>query len=212
MAQLTRIVCGYLAVDRRLCGALIDALPRVFRVRAGAGEVHSWLQTYLRIHLVAGSEHQPGAACVLAKLSELMFVEAVRRYVDALPAEQSGWLAGLNDRFVGKALGLMHGSATRSWTVDDLAREVGLSRSAFADRFTALIGRSPMQYLTQWRLTLAAHALQTTRKPASVVALEVGYDSEAAFSRAFRRAFGAPPATWRRRGTGDDGAATGDLR
>ena len=143
---------------------------------------------------------------MLAKLSELMFVEAIRRYVESLPAEQSGWLSGLKDPYVGKALGLMHGSPARPWTVDSLAREVGLSRSGLADRFTALIGKSPMQYLTQWRLTLAAHLLQTTSKPASVVAYEVGYDSEAAFNRAFRREFGAPPATWRRSGASSTSA------
>ncbi len=204
--DVTRVVCGYLAIDRRLCAALVGALPRVFRVNAGCGEVNAWLQTYLRIRVIERGELQPGGACVLAKLSELMFVEAIRRYVESLPAEQSGWLSGLKDPYVGKVLGLMHGSPTRSWTVDGLAREVGLSRSGLADRFTALIGKSPMQYLTQWRLTLAAHLLQTTSKPASVVAYEVGYESEAAFNRAFRREFGAPPATWRRSGANSTGA------
>ena len=196
--QRTRLVCGYLAIDRRLCAALIDALPRAFRVSAGSSEVSAWLQTYLRIWLIERGEDQPGGACVLAKLSELMFVEAVRRYVESLPADQAGWLSGLKDPYVGKVLGLMHGHPTRAWTVESLAREVGLSRSALADRFTALLGRSPMQYLTQWRLTLAAHLLRTTTKSASVVAYDVGYESEAAFNRAFRREFGAPPATWRR--------------
>jgi len=205
--EMTRIVCGYLAVDHRLCAALIGALPRVFRVSAGSGEVNTWLQTYLRIRLIERGEDQPGGACVLAKLSELMFIEAIRRYVESLPAEQSGWLSGLKDPFVSKVLGLMHGNPTRSWTVESLAREVGLSRSGLADRFTALLGKSPMQYLTQWRLTLAAHLLRTTSKSASVVAFEVGYESEAAFSRAFRREFGAPPAAWRR---SDVNAATSD--
>lgn len=203
--ELTRLVCGYLAIDRRLCAALIAALPRVFRVSSGSSEVNAWLQTYLRIRLIERGEAQPGGACVLAKLSELMFVEAVRRYVESLPVEQSGWLSGLKDPFVGKVLGLMHSSPTRSWTVDSLAREVGLSRSGLADRFAALIGKAPMQYLTHWRLTLAAHLLQTTTKAASVVAYEVGYESEAAFNRAFKREFGAPPAAWRR----SDGGASG---
>jgi AraC family transcriptional regulator, alkane utilization regulator len=202
---VTRLVCGYLAIDQRLCAALIGALPRVFRVSAGSSEVSAWLQTYLRIRVIERGEEQPGGACVLAKLSELMFVEAVRRYVESLPANQSGWLSGLKDPYVGKVLGLMHGSPTRSWTVESLAREVGLSRSALADRFTALLGKSPMQYLTHWRLTLAAHLLRTTNKSASVVAFEVGYESEAAFNRAFRRAFGAPPAAWRRGDAGSTG-------
>lgn len=195
---LTRLVCGYLAIDHRLCAALIGALPRVFRVSAGSSEVSAWMQTYLRIWLVERGEDQPGGACVLAKLSELMFVEAIRRYVEALPPEQASWLSGLRDPCVGKVLGLMHSDPTRAWTVESLAREVGVSRSALADRFTALLGKSPMQYLTQWRLTLAAHLLRTTNRSASVVAYNVGYESEAAFNRAFRREFGAPPASWRR--------------
>ena len=194
----TRLVCGYLAIDRRLCRPLLDALPRILKIDAKGTEVGAWLQTYVRMRLSAGGEGQPGAACVLAKLSELMFVEAVRRYVETLPAGCAGWLGGLRDPAVGKALGYMHGNPSRRWTVDGLAREIGVSRSALADRFTTLIGRSPMHYLTQWRLALAAHLLQTTTKTASVVAFEVGYDSEAAFSRAFRREFGAPPAAWRR--------------
>ena len=198
--QHTRLVCGYLAIDHRLCGALISALPPAFRVSAGSSEVSAWLQSYLRIWLVERGEDQPGGACVLAKLSELMFVEAIRRYVESLPAGQAGWLSGLKDPFVGKVLGLMHSSSIRAWTVESLAREVGLSRSALADRFTALLGKSPMQYLTRWRLTLAAHLLRTTSKSASAVAYDVGYESEAAFNRAFRREFGAPPATWRKGG------------
>ena len=211
--EKTRLVCGYLAIDHRLCAALISALPRVFRVNTGNSEVSTWLQTYLRIRVVERGEDQPGGACVLGKLSELMFVEAIRRYVESLPEEQSGWLSGLKDPYVGKVLGLMHGSPTQAWTVESLAREVGLSRSALADRFSALLGKSPMQYLTQWRLTLAAHLLRTTSKSASTVAFEVGYESEAAFNRAFRREFGAPPAAWRRgdiRSTSTASAAAAD--
>ena len=129
-----------------------------------------------------------------------MFVEAVRRYVESLPPGQTGWLAGLRDPHVGQALGLIHQSPARPWTVQRLGRAVGRSRSALAERFTALIGQPPMQYLTQWRLALAAHRLQGSQRPAAAVAEEVGYDSEAAFSRAFKREFGLPPAAWRRRG------------
>lgn len=198
--DVCRIVCGFLAIDRRLCGALLQALPPVLRVGAAGNELGAWLQSYVRIQLIERAEEQPGGASVLAKLSELMFIEAIRRYVDSLPPDQSGWLAGLKDRYVGKALGLLHAQPARSWTVDTLAREIGISRSGLADRFTALIGKSPIQYLTHWRLTLAAHLLQSTTKSAAVVAYEVGYESEAAFSRAFRREFGAPPAAWRRNG------------
>jgi AraC-like DNA-binding protein len=195
---MTRIVCGFLAIDRRLCESLLNALPPVLHVCSAGSELGQWLQAFVRIRLVERAEEQPGGASVLAKLSELMFVEAIRRYVDALPQGQAGWLAGLRDPYVGKALGLLHSQPARPWTVDSLAREVGLSRSGLADRFTALIGRSPIQYLTHWRLTLAAHALQTTTRPASAIAYDVGYESEAAFNRAFRREYGAPPAAWRR--------------
>ena len=196
--EMTRLVCGYLAIDRRLCAALIKALPRVFRVSAGSSEVSAWLQTYFRIRLIERGEDQPGGACVLAKLSELMFVEAVRRYVESLPAEQSGWLSGLKDPYVGKVLGLMQASRHVRGRSRASPAKWASRAQALADRFTALIGKSPMQYLTHWRLTLAAHFLRTTNKPASVVAYEVGYESEAAFNRAFRREFGAPPAAWRR--------------
>jgi AraC-like DNA-binding protein len=194
----SRIVCGFLAIDRRLCAALLDALPSVLRVSSAGSELSAWLQSYVRIRLVERAEEQPGGAGVLAKLSELMFLEAIRRYVECLPPGQSGWLAGLKDPCVGKALSLIHSQPARAWTVDGLAREIGISRAGLADRFSGLIGRSPIQYLTQWRLTLAAHLLQTTTKSACVVAYEVGYESEAAFNRAFRREHGAPPATWRK--------------
>jgi AraC-like DNA-binding protein len=200
---LTRVVCGYLALDRKLCGSLISALPPILRVSARSTEVGAWLRTYVRISADERGEERPGGRCVLAKLSELMFVETVRRYVEGLPPGQRGWLAGLRDPYIGRALGLLHASPSRQWTVELLAREIGLSRSALAERFTELIGQPPMQYLTQWRLLLAAHVLQTTTRSAAVVAEEVGYDSESAFSRAFRREFGLPPATWRRKGRTD---------
>jgi AraC family transcriptional regulator, alkane utilization regulator len=127
-------------------------------------------------------------------------IEAVRRHVETLPPGQTGWLAGLRDPHVGQALGLIHQSPARPWTVQSLGRAVGLSRSTLAERFSALIGQPPMQYLTQWRLALAAHQLQVSQRPAGSVAEEVGYDSVAAFGRAFKRKFGMPPAAWRRRG------------
>jgi AraC-like DNA-binding protein len=137
---------------------------------------------------------------VLAKLSELLFVEALRQYIETLPPGQTGWLAGLRDRFVGRALALLHEEPARAWTVDDLARQVGLSRSALADRFVELVGQPPMQYLTHWRLSLAAQQLLSGSRALTHIAEGVGYDSEAAFNRAFKREFGVPPATWRRNG------------
>jgi transcriptional regulator GlxA family with amidase domain len=135
---------------------------------------------------------------VLAKLSELLFVESLRRYADGLPEQQTGWLAGLKDPFVSSALSLLHGQVAQEWTVEDLGREVGLSRSALADRFTRLIGEPPMRYLARWRIQLAAQQLRNSDTSLSRIAEQVGYESEAAFNRAFKRSFGVPPATWRR--------------
>jgi transcriptional regulator GlxA family with amidase domain len=135
---------------------------------------------------------------MLAKLSELLFVEAMRRYVESLPPEGKGWLAGVRDAHIGRALALMHGDPGRAWSVDELAREVALSRSALADRFTALVGEPPIQYLMRWRLALAAQTLRAGSDSIGRVAERSGYESEAAFSRAFKREFGAPPAAWRK--------------
>jgi AraC-like DNA-binding protein len=195
---LTRIACGYFALDRRLCRGLLAALPRIVRIDGSEGDLRDWLHTYMQMRAAACHGLRPGGACILSKLSELMFIEAVRRCVDALPPGQTGWLAGLRDAHVGQALALIHQAPARAWTVQALGRAVGLSRSALAERFSQLIGQPPMQYLTQWRLTLAAHRLKVSQRPAAVVAEEVGYDSEAAFSRAFKREFGLPPAAWRR--------------
>jgi AraC-like DNA-binding protein len=137
---------------------------------------------------------------MLAKLSVLMFVEAMRRYAENLPLEGKGWLAGGRDAHVGRALAMLHGDPGKSWTVDELAREVALSRSALAERFAALVGEPPMQYLMRWRLALAAQSLRSTGDSIGRVAARSGYESEAAFSRAFKREFGKPPAAWRKTG------------
>jgi AraC-like DNA-binding protein len=135
---------------------------------------------------------------VLARLSEVLFAEAVRLYVDQMPAGGSGWLAALRDRYVGRTLDLLHQQPAHRWTVDELAHRVGLSRSALAQRFSALLGASPMQYLTRWRMLLASRHLRESRASVLQVATEVGYESEAAFNRAFKRELGLPPAAWRR--------------
>lgn len=135
---------------------------------------------------------------MLTRLAELMFVEVLRRYMETLPPGRQGWLAGLRDNVVGRGLGLLHGAPAHAWTIDELAGDVAMSRSAFADRFTAIVGQPPMQYLAQWRMQLAAGRLATGNAKVAAIAEEVGYDSEAAFSRAFKRLMGVSPATWRR--------------
>lgn len=195
---LTRMVCGYLACESSLFHTVLAALPRLMIIPMRDTPGGQWLMSSIQFSLAECAAPQAGAGTVLAKLSELMFVEAIRRHIESLPPEQQGWLAGLRDRFVGKALALMHSRPAHAWTVDELASHVGLSRSALADRFGALIGCPPMQYLTRWRLQLAANLLRTSRRPLAAIAAEVGYESEAAFSRAFKRELGSAPAVWRR--------------
>jgi len=146
----------------------------------------------------ASNQRQPGAVAVLERMGETMFADAVRRYLARLPKESTGWLAGLRDRQVGRALALIHENPGRAWTIAQLAAEVALSRSAFCARFQRLVGLPPMQYLTHWRMEAAATLLRESRAPVAAVALEVGYESEAAFARAFKRLLGTPPARWRR--------------
>ena len=195
---VTRMVCGFLGGENVLGNPLLGALPRIFKVDM-KGSQAAWLQSSLQFAAEEAAQMRSGSTTVLGKLSELLFVEAIRRYIDTLPAEQSGWLAGLRDRFVGRALAQLHAQPARAWTVDALAGEVGLSRSALAQRFTDLVGVPPMQYLARWRLQIAAQQLRTSDHPLAAVAVDVGYDSEAAFNRAFKREFGMPPATWRKR-------------
>ena len=194
----TRFVCGFLACDRRLCRPLLDALPRILRVPVGDGPAGAWVMSTLRRGAEESLAPRPGAQAVLAKLSELVFVEAIRRYIESLPQEQRGWFSGLRDPHVGRALALMHAQPARAWTVEELAREVAASRSVLAERFVGLIGEPPMQYLTRWRLALAAQDLGSGNDPLGRIAAQVGYESEAAFNRAFKREFGMPPAAWRR--------------
>jgi AraC-like DNA-binding protein len=196
--EVTRMVCGYLACDSSLFDTVLAALPRVMVVSMREGPGAQWLASSIRFSIAESAAQRAGAGTVLAKLSELMFVEAIRRYIEGLPAEQTGWLAGLRDRFVGKTLALIHSKPAHPWTVEELAGRVGLSRSALAERFTGLIGQPPMQYLTRWRLQLAANLLRASSRNVASVAAGVGYDSEAAFSRAFKRELGITPAAWRR--------------
>jgi len=201
----TRFVCGYLACSRSVCRPLLDALPRVLRIPIGDGPAATMLRELLRVGVRESSASQPGAESMLAKLSELMFVEAMRRYVANFPPEGKGWLAGVRDAQIGRTLALMHGDPGRVWTVDELAREVALSRSALAERFVALVGEPPMQYLMRWRLALAAQTLRSGGDAVARVAERSGYESESAFIRAFKREFGMPPAAWRRQGMRNPG-------
>jgi AraC-like DNA-binding protein len=194
----TRLICGFLACDDTLTNPVLSALPRMFKIDMRNDARSAWLESSLRLAAVEAAELRVGSAIVLGRLSELLFVEAVRRCVDSLPADRKGWLAGVSDRFVGRSLALMHAQPAHGWTVDELARKAGLSRSALAQRFTQLLGQPPMQYLARWRLQIAAQALRDGAQSLTAIAERVGYESEAAFNRAFKREFGLPPASWRR--------------
>lgn len=196
--EATRLVCGYLACDRSMSRLLLDALPRVLLIPMREGPAARMLQELLRLGVHESAASRPGAESLLAKLSELMFVEAMRAYVETLPPGGKGWLAGVRDAHVGRALALLHAQPKRDWTVEDLAHEAALSRSALAERFASVVGEPPMQYLMRWRLALAAAALRSSDRAIARVAEDYGYESESAFNRAFKREFDVPPAAWRR--------------
>ncbi len=193
----TVIVCGFLGCDARPFNPLLAAMPRVIHMR-GLAQDSSWVGTFLRSVVEESSRKRPGGEAVLERMSEMLFVEVLRRYVDTMPAEQTGWLAGMRDQSVGRALALMHDRPAEAWTIERLGEETGLSRSALHERFVHFIGQPPMQYLAAWRMQLAAGLLRDTDSKVIEVALDVGYENEAAFSRAFRRAVGESPAAWRK--------------
>ena len=195
--EATHIVCGFLGSDQYR-NPLIASLPSVLTVDMTRAGSHEWIESSLRFALRELDEGAVGTSTVMSRLSELMFVEAVRCYAVALPPEQRGWLAGARDPYVAKALALVHGKPNHPWTAESLAREVSLSRSAFADRFTAVIGVPPKRYVISWRLQLAKEILRAGRRPIAQIAYEVGYEAEEAFIRAFKREFGVSPAAWRR--------------
>jgi AraC-like DNA-binding protein len=194
----TRIICGYLGCERHAEGLFLSGLPAVLKTNVRSSPAGAWIESSIR-HCVSDLElQQAGRLAVLAKLAEALFVETLCRYMDELPAERTGWLAGARDAKVGQALALLHRDPARAWTLPDLARASGTSRTVLAERFTQLMGESPLAYLARWRLQLGARRLLTTNRKVVQVAYDVGYESEAAFNRAFRRAFGAPPARYRR--------------
>jgi AraC-like DNA-binding protein len=195
----TKLVCGFLACDARPFNPLLENLPPVIKAGNPKDNDAGWLGQFIRFAITESTTKRAGGESVLAKLSELMFIEVVRRYLEALPSEQAGWLAGLRDPFIGKALSLLHGSPVYSWTIEELAKQVGLSRSVLAERFTDLVGTPPLHYLAKWRMQIALGILSRGNANVARVAAEIGYESEAAFSRAFKKMMGMPPSTWRRR-------------
>jgi AraC-like DNA-binding protein len=195
---VTRLVCGYLACDTRLAGMLLTGLPPVVRVNVRGSNAGVWLESSVRYALAEARSPRPGGEGVLAKLAEVLFIEVLRLYMHEHGKARTGWLAGVSDRIVGAALNALHKKPCHTWTLEELARTAGTSRSVLAERFQQLVGVSPMQYLTQWRMLLAANLLRSSNSSLMRIAEEVGYQTDTAFSRAFRREYGAPPAAWRR--------------
>jgi len=195
--EVTRFICGYMACDPRLSQVFLSGLPPVFKVSIRHDATGQWLENSIRFSVDQADATRAGGDVVLAKLSEVLFVETLRSYIGELPAEQTGWLAGARDAEVGRALALMHRNPAHPWTIADLAKEVGASRSVLAERFRTYLGEPPMTYLTRWRLQLGAQMLGSTSYSVAQIAAEVGYESEAAFNRAFKRDFSVPPARFR---------------
>jgi AraC-like DNA-binding protein len=195
--ETSRFVCGYMTCDPYLSRPILNGLPPVFKVNIRTDRSGQWLENSI-LHLVEeAASGRVGSEAMLAKLSEALFVDTLRRYVAGLPEQQMGWLAGARDPIVGKSLGLLHGRIAHPWTIADLADEVGMSRSALVERFTRYLSEPPMTYLTRWRLQLAARSLEKTSRGVAEIAADVGYESEAAFNRAFKREFGQPPGRYR---------------
>jgi AraC-like DNA-binding protein len=197
----TRMVCGFIESSEFLFAPLFHSLPELVVEPAGDATVGALVATTVREILSLVEAATPGTQALLGRMMELLFVEVLRRHASRLPAEGTGWLAALDDPILNRALHLVHSDPARKWTTSDLAREAGTSRTVLAERFNAMLGRPPIEYVTGWRLQLAADRLRNSHDGVAAIALEVGYDSEAAFNRAFKRMTGISPGRWR------DGAA-----
>jgi AraC-like DNA-binding protein len=195
--ETSRFVCGYMTCDPFFCRPILSGLPAVLKVNIRADRSGHWLESSI-LHLVEeAASGRVGSDAMLAKLSEALFVDTLRRYVSGLSEQQTGWLAGTRDPIVGKSLALLHNRFAHPWTIADLADQVGISRSALVERFTRYLSEPPIAYLTRWRLQVAARSLEKTSRGVADIAADVGYESEAAFNRAFKREFGQPPGRYR---------------
>ncbi|MGD0759576.1 MAG: AraC family transcriptional regulator, partial [Candidatus Sulfotelmatobacter sp.] len=204
--EVTKFVCGYMVCEPRLSQVFLNGLPPVFKVSIRNDASGRWLENSIRFSVDQADASQAGGEAVLAKLSEVLFVETLRVYIAHLPPEQTGWLAGARDAEVGKALALMHRSPAHPWTIAALAQEAGISRSVLAERFRHYLNEPPMAYLTRWRLQVGAQMLASTSYSVAQIAAEAGYESEAAFNRAFKREFKVPPARFRSQSRSAHGA------
>jgi AraC-like DNA-binding protein len=196
--ELTRFICGYFGCERHADRTFLAGLPVMIKIGIRDDGGGAWIENSIR-HLISEEcANRPGRSVLLAKASEALFVEGLRRYMEALPPEHTGWLAAARDPVVGASLACIHSKPFHAWTLDGLALAAGASRSVLSERFVRHLGEPPLAYLARWRLQLAARRLETTQKTVQQIAAEAGYDSEASFNRAFKREFGAPPARYRR--------------
>ncbi|HET9768333.1 MAG TPA: AraC family transcriptional regulator, partial [Thermoanaerobaculia bacterium] len=198
VGDVTRFVCGYFSCDRWASEVVLAGLPAMLTVSVRDGDRPGWLEDAIQFLAGEAASDHAGRSALLTKLSEALFVETLRRWMTALPAGYTGWLAGARDDVVGRALALLHRQPSRDWTLDLLARDAHASRSILAERFMRYLEQPPMTYLARWRLQLGARLLATTRQSVLEVAGQVGYESEAAFNRAFKREYGLPPGRYRR--------------
>ena len=207
--RITKFICGYIGCERQAKRLFLAGLPPLFKVNIRRGASGEWIENTIR-HLA--SEREParaGRGALLAKLAEVLFIETLRRYMAELPRQRTGWLAAARDPAVGSALGAIHRQPARAWTVASLAEQAGMSRTVFAERFTRLLGEAPLTYIARCRMQLGARLLETTDDTVLQVALTAGYESEAAFNRAFKREFDLPPARYRTQRRTRDGASAG---
>jgi AraC-like DNA-binding protein len=195
----TNIICGFVQCDELLFHPVLRHLPLLLHVSPEATPEDDWLRSTIRHTATEASRPLPGSRSMLPRLTELMFVEILRKHMQSLSADEVGWFAAFNDPVTGAALKCVHAMPFKDWSVESLAREIGASRTVLAERFKHFLDQPPMQYLAQWRLQLAAQSLKSSDLPLKTVAEQSGYESEAAFSRAFKRYFGLPPGDWRRR-------------
>ncbi len=195
---MSRLICGFIACDPQLSQAFLGGLPDLLKVNIRNDPSGQWLENSLRFSVTEAARRQAGSGAVVAKLSEVVFAETIRRHLRHAPQQETGWLAAARDVEVGKALTLLHQRHAHPWTIAALAREVGMSRTILAERFRHFLGEPPIAYLTRWRLRLGARALETTSHSVAQIAAEAGYESEAAFNRAFKREHGVPPARYRK--------------
>jgi AraC-like DNA-binding protein len=195
--RVTKFICGYIACERQAQHLFLAGLPPLFKVNIRRGASGAWIESTIRQLASPREPTYAGQSALLAKLAEALFIETLRCYMAELPRRQTGWLAAVRDPAIGRALAAIHREPARAWTVASLAEQAAVSRTVFSERFTRLLGETPLTYVSHCRMQLGARLLETTDDTVLRVALNAGYESEAAFNRAFKREFNVPPARYR---------------